>query len=115
MYARGVAGLKPRATAGAPVRLVRPGFGVVLQQKLLRVERAGGRFGSLVLAGGIEDHRAVGIAQVGVQHDVADVLQDLRVAHRGERFDAAIEIAFHQIGAADVHLVLTAILEPVDA
>ena len=38
-----------------------------------------------------------------------------RVAHAAQRFDAPVEVALHQVGAADVELRPPAVREPVDA
>src|ERR1043166_7561462 len=43
------------------------------------------------------------------------MLDDFDVADRRERLDAPIEVAFHHVGAADVHLLVPAVLEPEDA
>src|SRR5258705_4330886 len=43
------------------------------------------------------------------------MFDDLDVADRVQRLDAPIEIALHQVGAADVHLFVAAVVEPEDS
>ena len=48
-----------------------------------------------------------------VDNPSAKVGEDLIVANRRQQFHPAIEVALHQVGAADVHLLVAAVEEPV--
>src|SRR5437667_7058928 len=47
-----------------------------------------------------------------VEDDVTEVLDNLDVADRIQRLDAPIEVALHQVGAPDVHLLVPTVVEP---
>src|SRR6266576_2348313 len=55
-----------------------------------------------------------GIGQVRFENIVADPAHQLRLRHGYDHFDTAIQIARHQVSAADVHFLLTAVAEIVD-
>ena len=61
------------------------------------------------------DVGAIRVAKIGVQHHVANVPGDFGVAHAAQRLDPPIEVALHQVGAADIQLRLAAVLEIIDA
>src|SRR5262245_45234915 len=65
---------------------------VMADQELLGVEVLGSVWWPLVTAGRIEHHRAVDVAQVRAQHDVAQVLEDLGIANRHQDFDTPIQV-----------------------
>jgi hypothetical protein len=52
------------------------------------------------------------VGQIGTQNLVPDARDETEVAHRRHDLDAPVQIARHQVGAADVRLVIAAVGEP---
>ena len=90
-------------------------LGIVFEQELLSVESVRRYFGPLVLSAGIEHHRAIGVAQIRVEDNVPEMREDLLIVDRSQRLYPVIEVALHQVGASDVHLLVSAVPEIVNA
>src|SRR4051812_26205440 len=87
------------------------------EQEVLRVEPIA-RIrccGGTIVTARTEHRRASRISKVRAKYRVAQVLTEIAIHHRAQHLDASIEVAFHQIGAADVGLRIAAVLEPVDS
>ena len=68
-----------------------------------------------VVAIGRQRARAIRVAQAGAKHHVAKMLGQAPIANRTEHFDPAVQVALHEVGAADVDLRLAVVAEPEDA
>ena len=68
-----------------------------------------------VVAVGLEHPRPSIIAQLHLQHRLANVGSDRLLFDREDNLDAAVQVARHQIGTAQVHFRITAVLKVVDA
>src|SRR5262245_8301576 len=55
------------------------------------------------------------VAQVGVEDDIPQLAGDAGVTDAAQRFDAPIEIALHQVRAADVECGIAAVLEVIES
>src|SRR6185369_10650353 len=54
------------------------------------------------------------VSEVSVKQDVSQVALRLRVGNRRHYFDAMLQISRHQVGTADVDLLVAAVREPED-
>src|SRR5262245_17288818 len=86
---------------------------VPLQQEALRIDRfhTFGWADRLIAAIDLKLPGAVRIAEQRFEHGVAQVSLERQILDRAEDFDTTIQVALHQVGAADVELLLAAVQE----
>src|SRR5215469_13471959 len=88
-----------------------------IDKKLLCRESGSGAGAAGTYVGSIrlQQARLAGIGKIRVQNFVANAVAQLRIVHRKYNFDTLVEIAWHQVGAAEVNLRISAVFEAEDA
>jgi hypothetical protein len=76
---------------------------------------SGSRYMALIFASWLHDMGELIIPQIDIQDFLTHPTDMSRVFEREEKFHAAIKVAFHQIGRAQVDLFLTAVEKVEDA
>src|SRR5579884_1359355 len=109
--------LSPDGGIGSAVRSRWRGIVIQIEQPLLDIERRLARRGDAprVAAIGVQLARVDGVAQVRRQHDGAQVGGEGAIVDPEHRLHPPVEVALHEVGAAQVDLGRVAAAEGVDA